>query len=177
MAQEAEQSLLHTDLEFNFEVVEAQSIPNEKHSFDVVIANHMLFHVPNLARALSEIQRVLQPEGRLYATTVGLNHMAELTEVPRKLGIETSDSSDQTVAQFNLDNGAGELAQWFAGVEVERRKGGLVVTQAAPLVEYLVSHICLSDEEAVELHAYFDREIQLKGAFRITTESGIFKVI
>ena len=137
----------------------------------------MLYHVPDLARALSEIRRVLQPEGRLYATTVGLNHMAELTEVPRKLGIETSDSGDHTVAQFNLDNGAGELAQWFAGVEVERKKGALVVTEAGPLVEYLMSYLCLSDGEAVELDAYFDREIQLKGAFRITTESGIFKVI
>ena len=177
MVQEAEQSLLHTDLEFTFEVVEAQSIPYEKHSFDVVIANHMLYHVPDLARALSEIRRVLQPEGRLHTTTVGLNHMAELRKVPRKLGIGTAESSDQTTGQFNLDNGAGELKQWFAEFEVERRKGALVVTEAAPLIEYLVSYLCLSDEEAVELHAYFDREIQLKWAFQITTESGIFKVI
>ena len=49
------------------------------------------------------------------------------------------------------------------------------MTEAVPLVEYVMSYICLSDEEAVALQAYFDREIQLKGAFRITTESGIFK--
>ena len=54
--QEAEQRLLQTDLEFTFEVVEAWSIPYEKLSLDVVIANHMLYHVPNLASALSEIQ-------------------------------------------------------------------------------------------------------------------------
>ena len=52
MVQEAEQSLLHTDLEFTFEAVDAHSIPEMKHSFDVVIANHMLYHVPDLARAL-----------------------------------------------------------------------------------------------------------------------------
>lgn len=177
MVQEVEQSLLHTDLQFTFEVVDAQSIPYEKHSFDVVIANHMLYHVPDLARALSEIRRVLQPEGSLYATTVGLNHMAELRNVPRKLGIGTLDSSEQTIAQFNLDNGAGVLAQWFTEVEVERKNGTLLVTEATPLVEYIMSYICLSNEEAVELHAYFDREIQYKGAFRITTESGIFKVV
>ena len=177
MVQEVEQTLLHTDLQFTFEVVDAQSIPYENHSFDVVIANHMLYHVPDLARALSEIRRVLQPEGILYATTVGLNHMTELRKVPRKLGIGTLDGSEHTIARFNLDNGAGELAQWFARVEVESKKGILVVTEAAPLVEYIMSYICLSDEEAVELHAYFDREIQCEGAFRITTESGIFKVI
>lgn len=176
MVQEVEQSLLHTDLQFTFEVVDAQSIPYEKHSFDVVIANHMLYHVPDLARAFSEIRRVLQPKGSLYATTVGLNHMAELRNVPRKLELGTLDSSEQTIAQFNLDNGAGELTQWFTEVEVERKNGTLVVTEAAPLVEYIMSYICLSDEEAVELHAYFDKEIQCKNAFRITTESGIFKV-
>ena len=51
------------------------------------------------------------------------------------------------------------------------------MTEAGPLVEYLMSYLCLSDGEAVELHAYFEKEIQLKGAFQITTESGIFKVI
>ena len=177
MVQEVAQTLRHNDLQFTFEVVDAQSIPYERHSLDVVIANYMLYHVPDLARALSEIRRVLQPGGRLYATTVGLNHMAELREAPRKLGIGTSDKSEQTVAMFNLDNGAGMLAKWFAEVEVEHRRGALVVTEAAPLVEYVMSYMSLSDEEAVELLAYFDKEIQLKGAFRTTTESGIFKVI
>ena len=103
--------------------------------------------------------------------------MAELREVSRKLGIATPASGDQIVAHFNLDNSAGELEQWFSEVEVERRTGTLVVTEAAPLVEYVMSFARLSDEEAVNLHAYFNREIQLKGAFRITTESGIFKVV
>ena len=65
MVQEAEQNLLQTDLEFTFEVVEAQSIPDEKQNLDVVIVNYMLYHVPDLARAHLEIRRVLQPKGRL----------------------------------------------------------------------------------------------------------------
>ena len=176
MVREVAQTLRQTDLQFTFEVVDAQSIPYERHTFDVVIANYMLYHVPDLAKALSEIRRVLQPEGCLYATTVGLNHMAELRKVPRKLGIGTSDKSEQTVATFSLDNGAGMLEQWFAAVEVEHRKGALAVTEAAPLVEYVMSYMILSEEEAVELLTYFEKEIQLKGAFRVTTESGLFKV-
>ena len=177
MVQEAEQSLTHTGLKFTFATVDAQSIPYEKDSFDAVIANHMLYHVPDLTRALSKVRRVLRPEGRLYATTVGLNHMVELTEVPRKLGIAMPVSGDQTVAHFNLDNGASELERWFAEVEVERRNSALVVTEAAPLVEYVMSFARLSDEEVVRLHAYFSGEIQREGAYRITTESGIFKVV
>ena len=46
MLQEAEQNLLHTDLNLAFRKVDAQSIPYEKDSFDAVVANHMLYHVP-----------------------------------------------------------------------------------------------------------------------------------
>ena len=177
MVQEAEQSLLDTGLDFTFRIVDAQSIPYEKDSFDAVVANHMLYHVPDLATALSEIRRVLRPGGRLYAATIGLNHMAEIREVPQELGIRTPLAGDQIVARFNLDSGAGELADWFAEVEVECRPGVLVVTEAAPLVDYVMSFARLSDEEAVKLHTYFSGEIQREGAFRITTESGIFKAV
>ena len=177
MVQEAEESLLHTGLNFTFAKVDAQSIPYDSDSFDIVVANHMLYHVPDLAGALSEIRRVLRPGGRLYATTVGLKHMGELIEVPRKLGIRTPISSVQTVTQFNLDSGASDLAHWFSEIEVERRKSALVVTEATPLVEYVMSGTRLSDEETSSLHAYFDREIQLNRMFRITTESGIFKMV
>lgn len=56
---------------FNFKIVNAESIPFEEESFDVVIANHMLYHVPNINKALKEINRVLKSEGILFASTVG----------------------------------------------------------------------------------------------------------
>ncbi len=175
MVQEAEQNLLHTGLNFTFRKVDAQSIPYEEDSFDVVVANHMLYHVPDLARALSEIRRVLRPGGRLYATTNGLKHMAELREVPRKLDISTPIGGGQIGTRFHLESGAGDLSPWFAEIEVECRNGVLVVTEAGPLVEYVMSFERLSDEEAAGLHAYFTGEILRTGAFRVTTESGIFK--
>ena len=175
MVREAEQNLLDTGRDLTFANVDAQSIPYESDSFDAVIANHMLYHVPDLARALSEIRRVLRPGGRLYATTIGLDHMAELREVPRKLGIKTPVGGDQIVARFNLDSGAGELSHWFAEVEVEPRNSVLVVPEATPLVDYVMSFGRLSDEETARLHTYLDTEIQREGAFRITTEAGIFK--
>ena len=177
MLQEAEQNLLHTGLNLAFRKVDAQSIPYEKDSFDAVVANHMLYHVPDLPRALSEIRRVLRPGGRLYATTNGLKHMVELREVPRKLDISTPIGGDQIAARFKLESGASELSPWFAEIEVECRNGVLVVTEADPLVEYVMSLERLSDEEAVRLHAYFTRQIQREGAFRVTTESGLFKAV
>ncbi len=177
MVQEANQNLSAADPSFAFEEIDAQSIPYDSESFDTVVANHMLYHVSDLARALTEIWRVLKPGGRLYATTVGLKHMAELRQVPGQLGFGTSSGRDPEVAQFSLDNGASELAHWFVEIDVARRKGTLVVTEAAPLVEYVTSYTRLSDDEVGELNAYFEGKIQSDGAFRITTEAGIFKAV
>ena len=38
---------------FKFEQMDAQSIPYGDKTFDVVIANHMLYHVPDREKALS----------------------------------------------------------------------------------------------------------------------------
>jgi SAM-dependent methyltransferase len=47
-------------------------------SFDVAVANWMLYHVPDLDLGLSELARVLRPGGRLVAATNSLDHLSEL---------------------------------------------------------------------------------------------------
>src|SRR5579872_249871 len=44
---------------------DAQKLPFRSGTFDVVLANHMLYHIPDLDEALSEIHRVLKPDGCL----------------------------------------------------------------------------------------------------------------
>ena len=50
---------------------DAQALPFEGAGFDAVIANHMLYHVPDRPRAFAEVRRVLKPGGKLYAATNG----------------------------------------------------------------------------------------------------------
>jgi len=40
-----------------YAVIDAQNIPYENNTFDIVIANYMLYHVPNTEKALREISR------------------------------------------------------------------------------------------------------------------------
>ncbi len=54
---------------FAFRLADAQKLPFEDGAFDAVIANHMLYHVPDRPRAFSEIARVLRDGGTLYAAT------------------------------------------------------------------------------------------------------------
>ncbi len=55
----------------NVEFLEADAmkLPFGDQSFDVVTARHMLYHVPNIEKALLEVKRVLKPNGRFLALT------------------------------------------------------------------------------------------------------------
>jgi len=65
-------------------VADVQSLPFEADSFDVATANFMLYHVPNVDRALDELARVAP---HLVATTNGIRHMHEVWDiVGRDLG-------------------------------------------------------------------------------------------
>lgn len=45
------------------EQIDVMNIPYEDESFDMVIANSMLYHVANLSKAISEVKRVLKTGG------------------------------------------------------------------------------------------------------------------
>ena len=59
-------------------VADVQKLPFEDGQFDCVVANWMLYHVPDLDRGLAEIARVLRPGGRLVAGTSSHEHLVEL---------------------------------------------------------------------------------------------------
>ena len=52
---------------FAYEIIDAQAIPYGTQRFDIVIANHMLYHVPDRAQAIAEMRRVLKPEAISWA--------------------------------------------------------------------------------------------------------------
>ena len=72
MLRETRASLAQLGHSFSYMQADAQAIPFRDESFDAVIANHMLYHVPDIPRALGEVRRVLKPSGVCYAATMGL---------------------------------------------------------------------------------------------------------
>jgi len=67
---------------------DVQELPFDSWIFDAAAANFMLYHVPDVDRALSELARVLRPGGRLVAATNGVRQLAELWEL---VGRDLSD--------------------------------------------------------------------------------------
>src|SRR5215216_6982425 len=78
MLDAAWRNLVVTGRAFQFKEIDAQSISFKEGSFDAVIANHMLYHVPDRQKGLAEIRRVLKPNDHLFATTIGKNHLKEI---------------------------------------------------------------------------------------------------
>ena len=91
-------------------VGDAQALPFDDDSLDVVSAMWMLYHVPDLDRALAEARRVLRPGGLFVAVTNGDQHTADL---------RAEAGGDPLVTQFSSENGEDALRRHFGDVRRE----------------------------------------------------------
>lgn len=73
MLRDARRAIGRKDSRFSFEAFDCARIPHEDRSFDLVIANHVLFYCEDISAVCSEIQRVLTPGGKLICSTYGKN--------------------------------------------------------------------------------------------------------
>ncbi len=162
---------------FHFLAANIQALPFEDGSFDGAIANHMLYHVPDPARALCEVCRILRPGARLYAATNGRGHLRELGELVRAFEPDMAFGPEDY--SFSLENGEAQLSEWFGDVRLHRYEDSLAITEGDPLIAYIVSSV--GDGEAVlvgdrleELKSYVEAELSSKGVLRITKHIGLF---
>ena len=162
--------------QFAFEQCDVQSLPFADAYFDGVIANHMLYHVPDLARGLAEIRRVLKPGGTLFAATNGNGHMSRLHELLHRF--DPCFSEDPIRLGFALENGAALLAPYFAIVELHRYESSLRVTESAALVAYARSMSRFPPEAAPAFAALVEEELRTGGGvIEINKETGLFRAV
>ena len=178
MLDTAWRNLVVTGRAFQFKEIDAQSIPFEDETFDAVIANHMLYHVPDRGKALSEIRRVLKTGGRFFATTVGKNHMKQMMDWYSR--VHVSRVWESFASPFTLENGMEQISPYFSQVSLSRYEDNLVVKELQPLMDYIRSGMRvaeLSESELAALHSDLEKELQEKGSIFITKDSGLFEAI
>lgn len=90
-------------------VGDVQELPFADASFDAAVAAWMLYHVPDVDRAIAELHRVLRPGGRLVAVT---NSVENLIELWSKVG-----EGPKTDYAFGRENGEDILRRRFGHVE------------------------------------------------------------
>lgn len=161
---------------FTFCVADAQKLPFADDAFDAVIANHMLYHVPDRPRALAEMCRVLRPGGSFYAATNGREHLREIAvllarHVP---GLEWDDRQ----LGFSRENGEAQLRPWFAQIVRDDYPDALEVTEVEPLIAYIRSThagASLDPSRLDSLQNAIAADIAREGAFHVTKSSVLFR--
>ena len=178
MVDAAWRNLVVTGRNFKFKEIDAQSIPFEDETFDAVIANFMLYHVPDRPKAIAEIKRVLKPGGHLIAATVGDHHLQEMMEILRKVHI--SKTWDSYANPFTLESGLEQLKPFFPNVTMSRYEDNLQVTEIEPMMAYVRSSLRaadLSEDELAKVSVDLENDLKEKGKIFITKDSGLFEAV
>jgi ubiquinone/menaquinone biosynthesis C-methylase UbiE len=163
---------------FKFQQMDAQSIPYADRFFDGVIANHMLYHVPDRKKALTEIKRVLKDSGRLITTTVGETHMQEMYRWLKQVNV--NPRIDMFSNPFTLENGLGQLQTVFSQVKKLQYADNLEVTGIDALIAYIRSSIGsadLSEGKLDEVKKELLGVLEKEGKILIKKDSGLFEAL
>ena len=158
------------------QVMDAHHINAEAGSFDVVIANHMLFYCEDLDQVFSEIKRVLKPGGRLICSTYSCRHMQEISSLVREFDDRIVLSADILFERFGKENGCEQLSQHFTDVQWKQFEDSLTVTKPEPLISYILS--CHGNQNRYIVDKYHDFynfvEKKTRHGFTITKDAGVF---
>jgi ubiquinone/menaquinone biosynthesis C-methylase UbiE len=161
-----------------YQEANVQELPFADGQFDIVFANYMLYHSPNIPQAIKELRRVLKPNGVLFAATNGNQHLAEFYElIAEYSGI--NDWKDFFTVTFNLQNGANYLGAEFSTVQMCEFDSNLWVTDAQAIVDYVNSAASIDSERFMQAHkpalqAKLEAQIAEKGGILIHKETGFF---
>jgi ubiquinone/menaquinone biosynthesis C-methylase UbiE len=135
---------------------EATQLPFMAETFDGVVAAWMLYHVPDLDRALREMRRVLRPGGQLAVATNGDLHLAELL---------CEAGGEPLVTQFSSENAADSLRRHFRHVtqrDIETRA-------TFPDHASAVAHLATFSEELAAGLPWFDGPREYAGFTSVLT--------
>ncbi len=176
MLDDAKQNLGEFADRFNFKAVDIQDAPFEDNQADVIMANFMLYHVPDRAKAIRELRRILKADGILHTVTLGPNHMKEHLQLITKVVPHYEWTSEQVT--FQSDNATEELGAQFKTITAIPYDSNLRITDAAPVVEYLASTARIENithDQLAKFRALVENIIAEKGEFYVQKEIVLFK--
>lgn len=152
---------------------DVQDLRFDTDSFDVVIANHMLYHVPDPDLGLAELARVLRPGGVLLAATNSYGHMDLIGDVVDEV---FGSEPDGLYDVFGLDSGERRLREHFSTVSWHAYVNDLVVDDEQAVVDYVLSFPPGEDADEAQQRAVATAVGNrfADGVVRIRTRAGVF---
>lgn len=166
-------------------VADATRLPLATGRVDAALALHMLYHVPDIPRAVRELSRVVARDGLLIASTNSDRDKAELDDLWQRaagdvLGIERGPARISLSARFPLEAAPAFLGEEFGRVETIGLSGKITVRDPEPVIAHMASYRAWADQHDVPFAATIDRartilldHIAQHGAFEVTCLGGI----
>lgn len=164
--------------DYSYMMIDCQSIPFKQAYFDVVVANHVLFYVSDIDKAMQEIHRVLKPGGICYFSAYGAHHMMEIQEMVKAFDDRITLSDQSLSKRFGIENGTATLGKYFNEVEFLPYEDALEIDDVKPLMEYIIS--CHGNQNEYlngrldEFQAFLEQKIRQHKKLSITKEAGLF---
>jgi len=119
----------------------AEQLPLADGCCDRLMANHMLYHVPDKRAALREMGRVVKAGGRLLLTTNSADNGAQMTQLHAEAAAELGLTADSRslIEDFTLESGEPLVRSVFPAVELIRREDAFLFPTADSFLAYYAS--------------------------------------
>ncbi|KKM83279.1 hypothetical protein LCGC14_1311020 [marine sediment metagenome] len=179
MLNKAKKNLQPLNLPLKFEIINAEKISYPNQIFDVVLACHMLYHIPNIERALISINRVLKPGGRFISTTISRQHIRELTNFLSEFGL-SSEEKMKLFSEFRNETGEEVLKPFFAEIDFYEYINHVNIKSVDPLMRYietmfLKEHHPNFQEKKPQIEKAIVSILGKRSKFKIKGISGLFE--
>lgn len=167
-------------------VADLAFLPLPDDAVDVVLATHVLYHLPDRSLAVRELRRVLAPGGIALCVTNSSVHLHELYQLIRSAVGSVTGADPGPIATsidaFGVENGADQLARIFDDVEVITVDSELVITEPGAVMAYASSMRSthglekpVAAQVRAEVGCLASQAIAADGAFRTHTSVGCFR--
>lgn len=164
--------------DYNYIVADGENIPFKNHYFDTIVANHVLFYFHDIKAGLNEICRVLKKHGKLYCSSYSKHHLHQINDLVSQFDSRIQLSKDCLPDKFGLENGYQLLKQYFEDVEVKKYDDYLYITEAKPLIDYIMS--CHGNQKEYlaprlkEFQQFIENKIAESNGIHIDKDCGLF---
>ena len=176
MLRDARRAVGTLDPRFSFKIFDCSKILCEKSSFDLVIANHVLFYCDNISQVCREVCRVLKPGGAFLCSTYGAGHMKEVSQLVQDFDDRIVLSANRLYERFGRENGTSILKPFFSQVAWHSYEDFLLVPNPDPLISYILSCHGNQNQYLLDRYKEFRAFVRKKTAdgFVITKDAGVF---
>ncbi|MBQ9765308.1 MAG: methyltransferase domain-containing protein [Lachnospiraceae bacterium] len=176
MVRDARRSIADARGIFSFDICDCHELPYEDASFDMVIANHVLFYCEDVTKVCNEVKRVLKQGGKFICSTYGSEHMKEITGLVQAFDARIVLAARNLSDIFGLENGEDILRNAFEEIECHRYEDAIIIDKSEPLIDYILSCHGNQNQYLLEKYKEFKAFVEKKMlyGFKITKDAGIF---